>query len=233
MTYFWKIFRFAKPYSKYMALNIFFNILYAFFNAFSFLVLMPMLEVLFGENRPVYTKPSFSGALDFKTYISDRMSFEVTRYASDDPQRALVLVISLILVTFLLKNLFNYIALFFITFLRNGILKDIRIALFNTITNLSIAHFTEKRKGDFMSRVSNDVTEVQYSFLSILELLIREPLTILFALIMMFSISPQLTIFVLLFVPFAGIIISRIGKTLQPKSNKVQIEVGDILAKIE
>ena len=216
-----------------MALNIFFNILYAFFNAFSFLVLMPMLEVLFGENRAVYTKPSFSGALDFKTYISERMSFEITLYASDDPKRALVLVISLILVTFLLKNLFNYIALFFITFLRNGILKDIRIALYNTITNLSIAHFTEKRKGDFMSRVSNDVTEVQYSFLSILELLIREPLTILFALIMMFSISPQLSIFVLLFVPFAGIIISRIGKTLQPKSNKVQIEVGDILSKIE
>jgi len=233
MTYFWKIFRFAKPYSKYMALNIFFNVLYAFFNAFSFLVLMPMLEVLFGENRAVYTKPSFSSALDFKTYVSDRMSFEVTRYAGEDPQRALVLVISLILVTFLLKNLFNYIALFFITFLRNGILKDIRIALYNTITKMSMAHFTEKRKGDLMSRVSNDVTEIQYSFLSIIELLIREPLTIVFALLMMFSISAKLTLFVLLFVPFAGILITRIGKTLQPKSNKVQVEVGEVLAKIE
>lgn len=233
MTYFWKIFRFAKPYSKYMALNIFFNVLYAFFNAFSFLVLMPMLEVLFGENRAVYSKPSFSSALDFKTYVSDRMSFEVTRYAGEDPQRALLLVISLILVTFLLKNLFNYIALFFITFLRNGILKDIRIALYNTITKMSMAHFTEKRKGDLMSRVSNDVTEIQYSFLSIIELLIREPLTITFALIMMFSISGKLTLFVLLFVPFAGILISRIGKNLQPKSNKVQIEVGEVLAKIE
>jgi subfamily B ATP-binding cassette protein MsbA len=216
-----------------MAMNIFFNVLYAFFNAFSFLVLMPMLEVLFGENRAVYTKPSFSGALDFKTYVSDRMSFEVTRYAGEDPQRALLLVISLILVTFLLKNLFNYIALFFITFLRNGILKDIRIALYNTITKMSMAHFTEKRKGDLMSRVSNDVTEIQYSFLSIIELLIREPLTIAFALIMMFSISAKLTFFVLLFVPFAGILISRIGKTLQPKSNKVQIEIGEVLAKIE
>ena len=233
MKYFWKIFGFAKPYSKYMALNIFFNVLYAFFNAFSFLVLMPMLEVLFGENRVVYTKPSFSSALDFKTYVSDRMSFEVTRYAGDDPQRALLLVISLILVTFLLKNLFNYIALFFITFLRNGILKDIRIALYSTITKMSMAHFTDKRKGDLMSRVSNDVTEIQYSFLSIIELLIREPLTISFALIMMFSISAKLTFFVLLFVPFAGILISRIGKTLQPKSNKVQIEVGEVLAKIE
>ena len=233
MTYFWKIFRFAKPYSKYMALNIFFNVLYAFFNAFSFLVLMPMLEVLFGENRAVYTKPSFSSALDFKTYVSDRMSFEVTRYAGEDPQRALLLVISLILVTFLLKNLFNYIALFFITFLRNGILKDIRIALYNTITKMSMAHFTEKRKGDLMSRVSNDVTEIQYTFLSIIELLIREPLTIVFALLMMFSISAKLTLFVLFFVPFAGILITRIGKTLQPKSNKVQVEVGEVLAKIE
>jgi subfamily B ATP-binding cassette protein MsbA len=216
-----------------MALNIFFNVLYAFFNAFSFLVLMPMLEVLFGENRAVYAKPLFSSALDFKTYVSDRMSFEVTRYAGEDPQRALLLVISLILVTFLLKNLFNYIALFFITFLRNGILKDIRIALYNTITKMSMAHFTEKRKGDLMSRVSNDVTEIQYSFLSIIELLIREPLTIVFALLMMFSISAKLTLFVLLFVPFAGILITRIGKTLQPKSNKVQVEVGEVLAKIE
>ena len=161
------------------------------------------------------------------------MSFEVTRYAGEDPQRALLLVISLILVTFLLKNLFNYIALFFITFLRNGILKDIRIALYNTITKMSMAHFTEKRKGDLMSRVSNDVTEIQYSFLSIIELLIREPLTIVFALLMMFSISAKLTLFVLLFVPFAGILITRIGKTLQPKSNKVQVEVGEVLAKIE
>jgi subfamily B ATP-binding cassette protein MsbA len=233
MSYFWKIFGFAKPYKKYMALNVFFNILYAFFNAFSFLVLMPMLEVLFGENRVVETKPSFNSAMDFKRFVSDRMNYEVTRFSNDDPERALLLVISLILVTFFLKNIFNYAALFFITFLRNGILKDIRIALYNKVTNMSMSHFTEKRKGDLMSRVSNDVTEIQYSFLSIIELLIREPLTIFFALIMMFSISVKLTLFVLIFVPFAGILISRIGKTLQPKSNKVQIEVGEVLAKIE
>ena len=233
MSYFWKIFGFAKPFKKYMALNVFFNILYAFFNAFSFLVLMPMLEVLFGENRVVETKPSFNSAMDFKSFVSDRMNYEVTRFSNDDPERALLLVISLILVTFFLKNIFNYTALFFITFLRNGILKDIRIALYNKVTNMSMSHFTEKRKGDLMSRVSNDVTEIQYSFLSIIELLIREPLTIFFALIMMFSISAKLTLFVLIFVPFAGILISRIGKTLQPKSNKVQIEVGEVLAKIE
>ncbi|MBT7458592.1 MAG: ABC transporter ATP-binding protein [Flavobacteriaceae bacterium] len=233
MSYFWKIFGFAKPFKKYMALNVFFNILYAFFNAFSFLVLMPMLEVLFGENRVVETKPSFNSAMDFKSFVSDRMNYEVTRFSNDDPERALLLVISLILVTFFLKNIFNYAALFFITFLRNGTLKDIRIALYNKVTNMSMSHFTEKRKGDLMSRVSNDVTEIQYSFLSIIELLIREPLTIFFALIMMFSISAKLTLFVLIFVPFAGILISRIGKTLQPKSNKVQIEVGEVLAKIE
>jgi subfamily B ATP-binding cassette protein MsbA len=194
---------------------------------------MPMLEVLFGENRVVETKPSFNSAMDFKRFVSDRMNYEVTRFSNDDPERALLLVISLILVTFFLKNIFNYAALFFITFLRNGILKDIRIALYNKVTNMSMSHFTEKRKGDLMSRVSNDVTEIQYSFLSIIELLIREPLTIFFALIMMFSISAKLTLFVLIFVPFAGILISRIGKTLQPKSNKVQIEVGEVLAKIE
>ncbi|GIR50685.1 MAG: hypothetical protein CM15mP59_4270 [Flavobacteriaceae bacterium] len=232
MTYFWKIFRFAKPYSSTWP-EYFLQYFVCFLQCIFIFGAYADVGSIFGENRTVYTKPSFSGALDFKTYISDRMSFEVTRYANDDPQRALVLVISLILATFLLKNLFNYIALFFITFLRNGILKDIRIALYNTITNLSIAHFTEKRKGDFMSRVSNDVTEVQYSFLSILELLIREPLTIIFALIMMFQHQSSTHNICVVVCAFAGIIISRIGKTLQPKSNKVQIEVGDILSKIE
>ena len=170
MKYFLHIIGFAKPYKKYIVLNVFFNILYAFFNAFSFLVLMPMFEVLFGENRHIYEKPNFTGIENLKSYVSDRMSYEVTRFAADDPQRALLLVIGLIVVTFLLKNIFNYAALFFITFLRNGVLKDIRNALYSKITGLPLSHYNENKKGDMMARMTSDVIEVQYSFLSILEL---------------------------------------------------------------
>jgi subfamily B ATP-binding cassette protein MsbA len=233
MKYFLHIIGFARPYKKYIFLNVFFNILYAFFNAFSFLVLMPMFEVLFGENRQITSKPDFTGVENFKTYVSDRMNYEVTRFAADDPQRALLLVIGLIVVTFLLKNIFNYAALFFITFLRNGVLKDIRNALYSKITGLPLSHYNENKKGDIMARMTSDVIEVQYSFLSILELLIREPLTILFAMAMMFTISVKLTLFVLIFIPVAGIVISRIGKTLQPKSDKVQRQLGEILSKTE
>lgn len=233
MKYFLHIIGFAKPYKKYIALNVFFNILYAFFNAFSFLVLMPMFEVLFGENRKITVKPNFTGLENLKTYVSDRMSYEVTRFAADDPQRALLLVIGLIVVTFLLKNIFNYAALFFITFLRNGVLKDIRNALYTKITGLPLSHYNENKKGDMMARMTSDVIEVQYSFLSVLELLIRDPLTILFALGMMFTISVKLTLFVLIFIPLAGIVISRIGKSLQPKSDKVQRQLGEILSKTE
>lgn len=233
MTYFFKILHFTTPYRKYIVGNVFFNMLYAFFNALSFLALMPMLEVLFGENKSLYVKPQYKGITELKTYFSERMNYEVTLFAGEDPQRALLLVISAVLVTFFLKNLFNYAALFFITFLRNGVLKDLRNALQSKVINLPLSHYSETKKGDIISRITADVQEVQQSFLSMLELIFREPLTIIFALFMMFAISPKLTLIVLVFIPIAGFLISRVGKSLKPKSDKVQRELGELLANVE
>ena len=134
---------------------------------------------------------------------------------------------------FLLKNIFNYLGLFFITFLRNGVLRDIRDEVYLKVITLPISYYSEKKKGDIIARISGDVAEVKNSMLSILELIVKEPLTILFAIIAMFMISMKLTIFVFLFIPVAGFIISLIGKSLKRKSSKVQKEQGVFLSTLE
>ena len=140
------------------------------------------------------------------------MNFHVSKAVEEDPHQALMLSIGLILTLFFLKNLFNYLALFFITFLRNGILRNLRNDLFKKMVELPIAFYSEKKKGDTIARITADVLEIQHSFLSILEVLIREPLTIVFTLLLMFNINANLSVFVLLFIPVAGLIISNIGK---------------------
>ncbi len=233
MKYFKKILRFAKPYRKYGFLNVFFNILYALFSALSFAALIPMLNVLFEESEPVTKLPVYSGISDVKDYSIDYLGYHVTQYAGDDKMKALVMVIGLVLALFLLKNVFNYLAMYFITFLRNGVLKDIRNSMYQKITALPISYYSEKRKGDVIARITSDVLEIQHSFLSILELIVREPLTIIFTILVMFGISAKLTLFVFVFIPVAGAIISRIGKSLKKKSDRVQKEQGEFLSIVE
>lgn len=233
MDYFKKILRFAGPYKKYGYLNIFFNVLYALFSALSFAALIPMLNVLFDQTDPVTELPVYKGVSEIKDYFIDYLGYHVTQYSGDDKMKALVLVIGLVLALFLLKNLFNYLAMYFITFLRNGVLKDIRNKMYEKITELPVSYYSEKRKGDVIARITSDVLEIQHSFLSILELIVREPLTILFTIIIMFGISAKLTLFVFIFIPIAGLIISYIGKSLKGTSDKVQLEQGRFLSIVE
>ena len=233
MNYFRQILSFARPYKRFGFLNIFFNILYALFSALSFAALIPMLDVLFDKSSKVYSAPEYTGIGNIKDYIQDYLNYRVTAYAGEDEMSALVLVIGLVLSLFLLKNLFNYLAMYFITFLRNGVLKDIRNKMYEKITDLPLSFFSEKKKGDVIARITSDVLEIQHSFLSILELIVREPLTILFTIIVMFFISVKLTIFVFIFIPIAGLIISRIGKSLKRKSDRVQKEQAEFLSIVE
>lgn len=233
MDYFKKILRFAKPYSKYGYLNIFFNILYALFSALSFAALIPMLDVLFTPEKKVLIKPVYTDMAHIKDYLQDYINYSVTDYSAGDAMKGLVLVIGLVLVLFLLKNLFNYLAMYFITFLRNGVLKDIRNKMYQKITDLPISYYSEKRKGDVIARITSDVLEIQHSFLSVLELIVRDPLTILFTILIMFSISGKLTLFVFVFIPIAGWIISLIGKSLKKQSDDVQREQGQFLSIVE
>lgn len=233
MDYFRKILRFAGPYRRYGYLNIFFNILYALFSALSFAALIPMLDVLFNKTRKVFTAPVYSGMGNIKEFLTDYLNYRLTTYAGDDEMKGLVLVIGLVLALFLLKNVFNYLAMYFITFLRNGVLKDVRNAMYEKIVDLPLSFFSEKKKGDVIARISSDVLEIQHSFLSILELIVREPLTIVFTIIVMFTISTKLTLFVFIFIPIAGMIISRIGKSLKKQSARVQLEQAEFLSIVE
>lgn len=233
MKYFKKILRFARPYRKFGFLNIFFNILYALFSALSFAALIPMLDVLFDKTRKVYVRPEYEGIGSLKDFIQDYLSYRVTAYSGEDDMKGLVLVIGLVLFLFLLKNLFNYLAMYFITFLRNGVLQDVRNAMYKKILELPVSFYSEKRKGDVIARITSDVLEIQHSFLSILELIVREPLTIVFTIIVMFFISVKLTLFVFIFIPIAGWLISLIGKSLKKKSDRVQKEQGEFLSIVE
>ena len=234
MEYFKKILRFAYPYKIYGILNILFNILYALFSALSFMALIPMLDVLFKPDSIKLTeKPTYEGIAQIIDYSKDYLNYYMTSVAGTDSQKALLIVIALIISLFLLKNLFNYLAMYYITFLRNGVLKDIRNELYAKTVDLPLAYFSEKRKGDIMARIGTDVLEIQHSFLSILELIFREPLTIIFTIIFMLTISLKLTLFVFIFIPISGFLISLIGKNLKRKSDKVQKEQGYFLSLIE
>jgi subfamily B ATP-binding cassette protein MsbA len=230
VNYFRKIFKYALPFKKYMFLNIFFNILYALFSALSFLSLMPMLEVLFGENKTTVEKPEFENLSSFGNNLEEWINYQVSHFSGEDPKLALIFVISSIIVLFFLKNFFNYLAMFFITFLRNGVLTSLRENLYKKIISMPLPFFSEKKKGDVISRITADILEIQHSFLSILELIIREPLTIFFTLIAMFLISYKLTVFVLFFIPISGFIIALIGKSLKATSTLVQTEQAEFLS---
>ena len=234
MNYFKKILRFAKPYKVYAILNIISNIFYALFSTLAMISLFPMLTVLFNQTEKVYTKPKWNGISDLKDFGTEYLNYFVTeRSEHSDPGEVLMLMVGLIITMFLLKNFFNYLAMYFITFLRNGVLKDLRNELYEKTVELPISYYSEKRKGDTIARITSDVLEIQHSFLSILELIVREPLTIIFTIIAMLSISPKLTLFVFLFLPLSGFLISLIGKSLKRKSDKVQKEQGYFLSILE
>jgi ABC transporter, ATP-binding protein, msbA family len=228
-----RLYPYVLPYKRYVFLNIFFNILYALFSSLSFVALIPMLEVLFDSNKRIYHKPVYKGIAEANIYFKEYLNYQVTQHTGGDPVQALSYIIVLVLFLFFLKNIFNYLAIVFINLLRNGVLKDLRNMMYKKIISLPISYFSEKRKGDVISRITTDINEFQVSYLSILEFIVREPLTIIFTIIIMCGISLKLTIFVFVFIPIAGLAISRVGKTLKKHSGRVQAEQGFFLSLIE
>ncbi|TNJ45232.1 ABC transporter ATP-binding protein [Tamlana fucoidanivorans] len=234
MSHFTNILKYAKPYKAYALGHIVSNIFYALFGALSFVALIPMLDILFQKDAVVPTEaPVYQGINNIKDFYKDFLAYHVNQYAQDDPQKALIFVVSLIIVLFLLKNIFSYLAYYFMVFLRNGVVRDLRNTVYKKTIELPLSYFSDQKKGDVMARVTTDVATLQYSMLPVLELIAREPLMIIFTLIMMLLISMKLTIFVFVFIPLSGWIISIIGKSLKRKSDRVQKEQGSILSTLE
>ena len=225
--------QFARPYKKYAVLNIVCNILYAIFSTLSFLALIPVIDILFDKNKRINELPVWEGWSGVKDYVFNSFYYYVSQQVADNELSALVFICAIVVVLFFLKNIFGYLATFFITFLRNGVMRDVRDAIYDKLLELPVAYFSEKRKGDTISRITADVQEVEVSFLSILEMVVREPLTIIFTILAMVVISGKLTLFVFVFLPISGIIISRIGKSLKKQSNQAQEENGAFLSIVE
>ncbi|MCH1444506.1 MAG: ABC transporter ATP-binding protein/permease [Flavobacteriaceae bacterium] len=233
MNYFTRVLKYGIDYSYFGLLNILFNILYAIFSALAFVSFIPMLDVLFKQTEIVYTKPEYTGIGNIREYLESYFNYYLSNQLETDVSSTLIIVVGIVVFFFLMKNIFNYLALYNITFVKNGLLKNLRENLYSKVLNMPISYFLNKKKGDLMSRITADILEIQTSYLSILELMVREPLTILFTLIVMFTISPRLTLFVTLFIPISGFIISIIGKKLRKDSKEVQQQQSNFLSIID
>ncbi|MDG1452411.1 MAG: ABC transporter ATP-binding protein [Polaribacter sp.] len=234
MGYFKDILKYEKKYRKFTILNILFNILYAIFNVLSVLAFIPVLNILFSTERKVITKPIYEGFIGIGNYLENSFNYFIYQKIMDDGEINVLLFICLLsLSLFFFKNLFRYLASYVITFLRTGIVKDLRDKLYKKIVELPVAYFTEKRKGDIIARMTSDVQEVENSILTSIETIVREPLTVFISITIMLFMSLKLTLFVFILLPLSGFIISSISKKLKANSVKAQKETGNFLSFIE
>jgi len=234
MNYFKKIIKYAKPYLKFAWLNVLFNILYAIFNVLTIVAFIPVLNILFKQENKIEAKPIYNGIFSLGKYAQDSFYYFISQKMENDGAiKTLVFVCILTLFLFFFKNFFRYIASFVLAFLRNGVVKDLRDSIYQKIIELPIAYFSEKKKGDIIARMTSDVQEIENSFLTSLEAVVREPLTIVISLTIMLVISTKLTLFVFILLPISGFIISSISKKLKAQSLKAQQETGNFLSFIE
>jgi len=234
MSYFKDILRYEKKYRKFTILNILFNILYAIFNVLSVLAFIPVLGILFNTDNTVIKVPLYTGIRSIAAYAKESFYYFISQKIENEGAIEVLFFICLLTFSlFLFKNLFRYLASYVLVFLRNGIVKDIRDKLYHKIITLPLAYFSEKKKGDIIARMTIDVQEVEVSFLTSLEAIVREPLTVIISLTMMLILSVKLTLFVFVLLPVSGFIISSISKKLKANSLKAQKETGNFLSFIE
>jgi len=229
--------RFIPPYKKYVVLNLVYNLLATIFSLFSFATIIPILQILFGIQRAnvSYQPWSWNDSLkDIFNALKNNAFYSIEQIVetSGAPTALLYLGLFLIVITFL-KTGTAYLASYYMIPIRTGVVRDLRNQLYRKILSLPIGFFTEERKGDIISRMTNDVNEVEASIISSLEMLFKNPIMILIYLIVMFAMSWELTLFVLLLLPFSGWLIGKIGKSLKQRSTLGQQQTGELLSQIE
>ena len=225
--------RFVPPYKKYLILNIIFNILTTFLTLFSFAFIIPILEMLFGINESNYVFMEW-GSDSFKTVMVNNFYYYTQILINDwGKSGALAALAAMLVVMTGLKTGSAYLASYFIIPMRSGVVRDIRNYLYDKIVQLPISYFTEARKGDVMARMTGDVAEIENSIMSSLDMFFKNPIMIIGCLAMMVYVSWQLTIFVLILLPFAGLIMGRVGKRLKRKSLEAQNQWGLLMSNIE
>lgn len=225
--------RFVAPYKWCVALNILFNLLTAVLTLFSFAFIIPILQMLFRLNTAQYHFMAW-GSASLKDVATNNfyaaVSQVIEQYGSS---AALALLAAVLVIMTLLKTGCAYLSSYFIIPLRNGVVRDIRCQMYAKILALPLGFFTNEKKGDVMSRISVDVTEVEASVMSSIDMLFKNPIMIVVCLAMMIFVSWQLTLFVLILLPVAGLVMGRIGRRLKRKSLAGQQQWGQILSTVE
>ena len=234
MKGFFKILRrFVPPYKKQLALNIVFNILAALLTLFSFALIIPILEMLFELNTATYSYTPWGSASIDKVVVNNFYYYVQTIIASSGKSVALACIAAALVVMTGLKTGSAYMAAFFMISLRTGVVRDLRAMIYNKLVSLPIGFFSNERKGDVMARMSGDVTEVENSIMMSLDMMFKNPIMIVVCLAMMLFVSWQLTLFVFILLPVAGLIMGRVGKYLKRASLEQQNQLGTIMSNIE
>jgi ATP-binding cassette, subfamily B, bacterial MsbA len=225
------IFQYISKYPALVAFYFFLNLLSAFFSLISLALLAPFLSLIFGiqeNNKLLSSRFSIGGVTDsFYEYLSQLLTTDSGKV------KALGIICVILLTAILLKNIFLYLSMYVLAPIRNRIINDMRSDMFGKILQLPVGFFNDQRKGDIMSKLTNDLQDVEFSTISFLETFFREPVIIFLYLFAMIKLSPELSLFLLLFLPIAGLVIGRIGRSLKKVSTRVQEKLGDILSTIE
>lgn len=226
-----KVLKYAIPYWGFASLNVIFNVIGVVFSLASFALIIPVLRILFKLQEAVTTPPPLefnfeSLELNFNYLVSQL----IEKYGE---LQTLGYICAFVVIAFFLKNLFRYLAMYYIAEVRNGVVRDIRNAMYKRALILPLSYYSEQRKGDIISRMTTDVQEVEWSIMSSLEMIFRDPITIVSYLVTLFLMNFELTAMVLILLPLSGFLIGRIGRSLKRTSIKGQAKMGELLSIIE
>jgi subfamily B ATP-binding cassette protein MsbA len=223
------ILKYLKPYKGRIAINLVFNILNAAFSVVSFSAIVPFLKILFDSVEAEADPNAAVGS-----GILDQLNAAFEQYIREEgPMEALFIFCIVIVVLFFVRNVFRYLALHQMAFLRNVAVRDLRRDIYQKLLRLPMAYYTDERKGQIMARFTNDVAEVEWSVMGALEALFRQPVMIVLYLITLLGISWELTLFVVIVLPITGLMIGRIGKSLKRTAKKGQEELGEVVTTLE
>ncbi len=226
------IYKYIKNYPGLVVAYFSFNILSAIFGLVSLGMLSPFLMVIF-KQEDTFKKVAgdSSGALNMLDFLKEKLHGLLQTPGGSS--KALLLLCLIIFLAIILKNLFTYLSMYFLNPIRNRILNDMRRNMYEKILKLPVGYFSEQRKGDVMSKLSNDLGDVEGSTISVMESIFREPIVVIFSMVWLVVLSPQLTLFLLIFLPVAGFILGRIGRSLKKQNVEVLQQFGSIFSTIE
>ena len=233
MKVYFKILAFARPLNRFVPKYAVLAILAVVFGLANFSLLIPLLNVIFEkvETTKVVAEPTFSMSLDYAKGIFDYYFYKI--FSAYGQSGALQFVCAIIIISVFFANLFKYWSQRVMTNMRTYVVKNIRESLYQKITNLHVGYFHDQRKGDIMSSLSNDVNEIESSVVSSVQVIFREPLMIVGYIVLLFTMSVQLTLFTLIVLPISGLVITSISRRLRKDAKQGQLLLGNILSIIE